>query len=96
VGLESLAHVPALYLSAGQRRRLSLARLIATHRPIWLLDEPTSALDTSAQRMLLDMMQTHLAQGGIILAAIHASLGLEASHSLHLGRRDERCEGEAL
>jgi heme exporter protein A len=49
--------LPALYLSAGQRRRLSLARLIAIPRPIWLLDEPTSALDAAAQSSLADLMR---------------------------------------
>jgi heme exporter protein A len=85
VGLAALAHLPALYLSAGQRRRLSLARLLATPRPIWLLDEPGSALDAAGQAMLTRMMRTQLAGGGIILAAIHGRLDLEASQELRLG-----------
>src|SRR5262245_23044999 len=52
VGLQALARLPAAYLSAGQRRRLSLARLVAAPRPVWLLDEPTSALDSDGQEML--------------------------------------------
>ena len=79
VGLESLAHLPAAYLSAGQKRRLSIARLVAVKRPLWLLDEPTSALDTSAQAMLLNLMQAHLAGGGMIIAATHMPLGLAAN-----------------
>src|ERR1700677_1451818 len=71
VGLGHAAHSPAAYLSAGQRRRLSIARLLAVRRPIWLLDEPTSALDTSAQQRLRDIMAVHLAGGGLILAATH-------------------------
>jgi heme exporter protein A len=85
MGLQSLAHVPALYLSAGQRRRLSLMRLIAIHRPIWLLDEPNAALDSAAQGMLCEIMRAHLAKGGMILAALHGKLDVEASHELRLG-----------
>lgn len=84
VGLESLAHLPAAYLSAGQKRRLSIARLVAIKRPIWLLDEPTSALDSAAQSMLLDLMQTHLAGGGLIVAATHLPLGLDGARELRL------------
>jgi heme exporter protein A len=87
VGLAELAALPALYLSAGQRRRLSLARLIAIPRPIWLLDEPTSALDAAAQGMLADLMRAHLTGGGLLLAATHGPLGLEGprAHELQLG-----------
>jgi heme exporter protein A len=85
VGLDALADLPAAYLSAGQRRRLSLARLIAVKRPIWLLDEPTSTLDATAQQRLTELMRAHLAGGGLILAATHAALGLEAAQELRLG-----------
>ena len=85
VGLGALAHLPALYLSAGQRRRLSLARLLAAQRPIWLLDEPGSALDAAGGAMLAAIMRTHLAAGGLILAAIHGPLELEATQELRLG-----------
>jgi heme exporter protein A len=78
VGLDHAAHLPAAYLSAGQRRRLSIARLVAAHRPIWLLDEPTSALDTAGQSLFAALMRDHLARGGLIIAATHAPLGLEA------------------
>ena len=84
VGLEALAALPAAYLSAGQRRRLSLARLIAAKRPIWLLDEPTSALDAAAQSRLTDMMRGHLASGGLIVAATHGPLGLDKTLELRL------------
>jgi heme exporter protein A len=85
VGLDRIAHLPAAYLSAGQRRRLSLARLIAVQRPIWLLDEPTSALDADAQATLAGLMQRHLAGGGFILAATHGPIGVDGAQELRLG-----------
>jgi heme exporter protein A len=85
VGLAALGDLPAAYLSAGQRRRLSLARLVAAHRPIWLLDEPTAALDTEAQETLAGLMRSHLTTGGLILAATHGPIGLDAPKTLRLG-----------
>ena len=85
VGLDALTDLPAAYLSAGQRRRLSIARLLAVKRPIWLLDEPMSTLDSAAQQRLAGFMRTHLAEGGLILAATHGPLGVEASRELRLG-----------
>jgi heme exporter protein A len=78
VGLDHAAHLPAAYLSAGQRRRLSIARLLAARRPIWLLDEPTSALDATGQSLFAGLMNDHLARGGLIIAATHAPLGVPA------------------
>jgi heme exporter protein A len=77
--------MPAGYLSAGQRRRLSLARVLAAPRPVWLLDEPTTALDAASQERLQNVMQAHLADGGVIVAATHAPLGLAAPEELQLG-----------
>ena len=85
VGLAGLAGLPAGYLSAGQRRRLSVARLLAAPRPVWLLDEPTAALDSAGQQRLLGLMQAHLAGGGIIVAATHGPLGLDGAKELRLG-----------
>jgi len=85
VGLGELGHLPAGYLSAGQRRRLSLARMLAVPRPIWLLDEPTTALDAASQERLGRVMRAHLDGGGIILAATHGPLGLEDAKELRLG-----------
>jgi heme exporter protein A len=85
VGLGALIDLPAAYLSAGQRRRLSIARLIAVPRPIWLLDEPTSTLDTAAQDRLTELMGAHLAGGGLIVAASHGPIGLAGAPELRLG-----------
>lgn len=85
VGLDTLADLPAAYLSAGQRRRLSIARILAVKRPIWLLDEPTSALDAAAQERLAEFMRAHIAGGGLILAATHSALGLNDARELRLG-----------
>jgi heme exporter protein A len=83
--LAGLADLPAAYLSAGQRRRLSIARLIAVPRPLWLLDEPTTALDVIAQQRFAELMRAHLDGGGIIVAAVHGSIGLAATRELRLG-----------
>ena len=85
VALKPLAELPAAYLSAGQRRRLSIARLIAVKRPIWLLDEPTSALDVASQERLTGLMRDHLASGGMIVAATHGPIGLEAPREMRIG-----------
>ena len=79
VGLGHAAQLPAAFLSAGQRRRLSIARLLTVRRPVWLLDEPTSALDTSGQELIAGLMADHLRGGGIILAATHGPLGISAN-----------------
>jgi heme exporter protein A len=84
VGLDHATHLPAAYLSAGQRRRLSVARLLALRRPVWLLDEPTSALDAAGQSLFAGLMREHLATGGLIVAATHAPLGVPAKE-LRLG-----------
>jgi heme exporter protein A len=85
VDLHALAELPAAYLSAGQRRRLSIARLVAVPRPVWLLDEPTSALDSPSQKKLAELMRNHLAGGGLIVAATHGPIGLERVRELKLG-----------
>lgn len=84
VGLDHATHLPAGFLSAGQRRRLSLARLLTVGRPVWLLDEPTNALDVAGQDMFAGLMRQHLAAGGMIIAATHAPLGIE-SRELRIG-----------
>ena len=84
VGLAHATHLPAAYLSAGQRRRLSIGRLLAVRRPVWLLDEPSSALDTAGQDLFAGLMRDHLAGGGIIIAATHPQLGVE-TRELRMG-----------
>jgi heme exporter protein A len=84
-GLDALADLPAAYLSAGQRRRLSIARLLAVKRPIWLLDEPMSTLDDAAQTRLAGFMRAQLTGGGLILAATHGALGIDGARELRLG-----------
>jgi heme exporter protein A len=86
VDLGHLAGLPAAYLSAGQKRRLSIARLVAVKRPIWLLDEPTSALDAPSQGRLAELMREHLASGGMIVAAVHGQIGLATYSELKMGR----------
>lgn len=85
VGLGHAAELPAGYLSAGQRRRVALARLLVSRRPYWLLDEPLSALDTASQVMVAGLMRDHLAEGGAILAATHGPLGIEGAREVRIG-----------
>jgi heme exporter protein A len=84
VELDHAARLPAAYLSAGQRRRLSIARLLTVRRPVWLLDEPTNALDTDGQKLFSALMSEHLSRGGLIIAATHMPLGI-ATRTLRVG-----------
>lgn len=79
MGLADLADRPAAALSAGQRRRLGLARLLVTGRPLWVLDEPTVSLDTASVERFAGLIRTHLAKGGSALIATHIGLGLDAA-----------------
>lgn len=83
--IASLAAIPAGYLSAGQKRRLGLARLALAPRPIWLLDEPTVSLDTTSAAILATAVNEHVASGGLCLAATHLPLGLQDARELDLG-----------
>lgn len=82
--LSSLEAIPAAYLSAGQKRRLGLARLLVADRPIWLLDEPTVSLDQASARLLAGIVNAHVASGGIAVAATHLPLGLTNTRELRL------------
>jgi heme exporter protein A len=79
VGLKRLADLPAQYLSAGQRKRLGLARLILSNRPLWLLDEPLSSLDAAGRRLAAELIGEHCDDGGIVIVATHETLGLDAT-----------------
>lgn len=76
--LTALADRPAAALSAGQKRRLGLARLVVARRPLWILDEPTVSLDTDSVGRFAAMVRAHLAGGGAALIATHIDLGLDA------------------
>ena len=78
MNLEALANRRAAHLSAGQKRRLGLARLLVTGRPIWLMDEPTVSLDAASVALFAGVVARHLASGGSALIASHIDLGLEA------------------
>ena len=83
--LAELADLPCRVLSAGQRRRLALARLLASPAPLWLLDEPTSGLDDASMADLLAVIAEHRSQGGMMAIATHQPLPIPAAGSLALG-----------
>ena len=78
VGLSRQREFPCRYLSAGQKKRLGLARLMLSGRGLWLLDEPFAALDSAGRALAADLMMAHCATGGIVVAATHDALGLSA------------------
>jgi len=84
VGLGGIAHLPFGYLSAGQQRRMAMAKLLVSWRPVWILDEPTAALDAAAETMFAGLVISHLARGGIAIAATHQPLGLEGVTELRM------------
>ena len=86
VGLAHAARLPVAYLSAGQRRRVALARLLVAHRPLWLLDEPTAALDTASQETLRLILERHRESGGMIAATTHSPLFLQDAKEIRIER----------
>jgi heme exporter protein A len=82
--ISDLAEFPAAYLSAGQKRRAGLARLLVAKRPLWLLDEPTVSLDAASTRLLSGAVNAHLEQGGLVIAATHLPLGFAKARELDL------------
>jgi heme exporter protein A len=85
VGLEDLADLPARMLSAGQRRRLALARLVLSHAPLWLLDEPTLGLDMVSVDRFGGMLREHRGRDGLVVVATHLPLPLTEAAELQLG-----------
>jgi heme exporter protein A len=86
-GLDELGEFPAAFLSAGQKRRLGLARLLIADRPLWLLDEPTVSLDTASTERLVAAVNAHTKSGGIVVVATHLPLALESARTLPLMRQ---------
>lgn len=86
VGIGRLADLPARYLSAGQRRRLALARLVAAPAPLWLLDEPLSGLDAAAAARFAEMVAAQRQAGGMVVLSAHGPLELPGAAELDLGR----------
>ena len=85
LGLAALSELPARVLSAGQKRRLALARLLVAERPLWLLDEPTASLDADGQARLAAIVAAHRAKNGIVVAATHAALDFPGAREVRLG-----------
>ena len=84
-GLAELGDLAAGLLSAGQARRLALARLLLAHRPLWLLDEPAESLDAASRALLAELIGSHLESGGLVVAASHYGLGHDFGQELALG-----------
>jgi heme exporter protein A len=96
-GLGPLADAPCRLLSAGQKKRLSLARLLASQAPLWLLDEPTTGLDAASTRNLEAILDEHRESGGIVIATTHIPLALAGAQNLSLADfTPSRSEAAAL
>ncbi|MDP9014483.1 MAG: cytochrome c biogenesis heme-transporting ATPase CcmA [Pseudomonadota bacterium] len=85
-GVGTCADLPARVLSAGQRRRVAMARILAVRAPLWLLDEPFTNLDTSGSELVSALLETHVGEGGMAVVVAHHELNLTAE-TRHLGLR---------
>lgn len=85
LGLGGISHLPFGYLSAGQQRRMAMAKLLVAYRPVWILDEPTAALDAAADRLFAGLVERHLGAGGVVVAATHQPLGVAARELVMTG-----------
>lgn len=90
VGLRGFEDVPAAFLSAGQTRRVALARLLLLQAPLWILDEPFTALDVDGLKMFEDMLEQHLADGGSAVLTTHRPVELHANRVVGLRIGDDR------
>lgn len=81
VDLAGVEHLPFGYLSTGQKRRVSIAKLLVSHRPLWIVDEPTAGLDKASEARFAELMREHMRQDGMIIAATHIPLGLDGAIS---------------
>ncbi|MCY1310367.1 heme ABC exporter, ATP-binding protein CcmA [compost metagenome] len=70
--------MPFGYLSTGQKRRVSIAKLLVSYRPLWIVDEPTAGLDKASETRFAGLMRAHMQDGGLVIAATHIPLGLDA------------------
>ena len=84
LGMASFGELPARLLSAGQRRRLALARILVSAAPIWVLDEPTVGLDDRARLALIEVIATHRSQGGALVLSTHQTVDLPETQRLDL------------
>jgi heme exporter protein A len=85
VGMAGFERVPCLNMSAGQQRRIGLARMLIAPAPLWLLDEPLTALDSAGQALVTDLIGAHLEENGAVLCATHQGLQLSGASTLQLG-----------
>ena len=85
IGLPQVASLPYGYLSTGQKRRVSIAKLLVSYRPIWLLDEPTAGLDRASEAQFAALVRAHLEDGGLAIAATHLPLGVDGLRELRMG-----------
>lgn len=85
MGIDHLTQVPVRMLSTGQRKRATLARVVSSGAPLWLLDEPANGLDAEGQKRLVAVMAAHRGRGGAVLAATHQPIGLDDAQELVLG-----------
>ncbi|QWK77759.1 heme ABC exporter ATP-binding protein CcmA [Ochrobactrum sp. BTU1] len=84
VDLPGVEYLPFGYLSTGQKRRVSIAKLLISHRPLWIVDEPTAGLDKASESRFAELMRDHMRDGGMVIAATHIPLGLEGVRTLDM------------